>query len=73
MNIFNDINHVQDNKVNIIAQFNLLHDIISPYKCTKHINIHHYHILHKCMNTCKGRANYKTFKYYLMVYVVPRF
>ena len=35
MNIFNDMNHIHDNKLNNIYECNLLHVIINPYKCTK--------------------------------------
>ena len=36
----NEITHKYDNKVNNIAELNLLHDIINPFKRIKNINIH---------------------------------
>ena len=50
---------IHDNKVNNIAEFNLLHDIINPSKCTKKWDSHYYPILHVCMNTIKGKAKLK--------------
>ena len=41
-------------EVNKIAECYLLHDIINPYKHTKHLNRHYSHILHGYMNTRKG-------------------
>ena len=45
---------IYDKEVNRIAEFNLLHDIINPPKCTKTSNYHYSPILHGCMNTRKG-------------------
>ena len=38
MKTLNGINCINDNKVNNIAKFNLLHDILNPPKQTKTIN-----------------------------------
>ena len=35
INILNGTNHIHDNKVNNIAKWNLLHDILNPYKHSK--------------------------------------
>ena len=59
MNILNDMNFAYDNKVNNIYEWNLLHNIINPYKCTKYINIYHSPILCGCVNTRGGREEYK--------------
>ena len=45
------MNRIHDNKVNNIAECNLLHDMINPSKHTKNINSHYSPILHVCMNT----------------------
>ena len=45
MDSLNDMNCIHDNKVNNIAERNLLHDIINPYKHNKSINTHYEHIL----------------------------
>ena len=55
--ILNGINGINENKLNIIAGFNLLHDILNSSKHTKNINSHYPPILYGCMNTQKGRAN----------------
>ena len=73
MKILNSINCIHDNKVNNIAEWNLLHDTLNPSKITKHINGYYFPILHGCTNTCKGKAKSKIFEYYLVVDVVPRF
>ena len=41
MKILTDINHIHDNKVNNISEFNLLHDKLNPSKCNKNINSHY--------------------------------
>ena len=61
MKIPNGMNHIHDNKVNKIAECNLLHDMLNPSKCTKNINIHYSPILHGCMNTRKGKAKFNDF------------
>ena len=55
------MNRIHDNKVNNIAEFNLIHDIINPPKRTKKLNRHYSPIIHECMNTRKGKAKYKNF------------
>ena len=49
-------------EVNKIPEYNLLHNIINPPKRAKNINIHYDPILHRCMNTRKGRARFKSFR-----------
>ena len=44
------------------TEFNLLHNIINPPENTKNSNRHYCPILHKSMNTIKGRSNFKTFQ-----------
>ena len=52
---------IHDNKINNIAECNLLHGIISPPKCTKHLNEHYSPILNGCMNYRKGKPKFKNF------------
>ena len=52
---------IHDNKVNNIAEYNLLHDIINPPKCARNLNSHYSYISHGCMNTRKGRAKFKNY------------
>ena len=50
MTILNDMNPMYDNKVNNIAEYNVLHGILNNSKGNKNI-IHHYlPILRGCMN-----------------------
>ena len=44
-----------DNKVNNIAECNLLHDILDPPKHKKKLNSLYSPILHEWMNTRKGK------------------
>ena len=53
---------MHDNKVNKIAEFNLLHDISNPPKRTKILNSHYSPIMHGYMNTRKGKAKFKNFQ-----------
>ena len=57
----NDMTRINDDKVNKIAEWNLLHDIINPPKCTKNLNTHYSPILNGCMNTRHGREKFKNF------------
>ena len=52
---------INGNKVNKIAECNLLHDMLNTFKRTKKLNKHYYTILHGFMNTRKGRAKFKNF------------
>ena len=52
---------IQNNKVNNIAECNLLHDIINPPKRAKILNSHYSPIIHECMNTRKGKAKFNNF------------
>ena len=56
------MNRIHENKVNKIAECNLLHIIINPSKRTKNLNIHYSHILHGCINTRKGTEKFKNFR-----------
>ena len=47
---------IRENKVNIIAEWNLLHDILNPSKHTRNINIHYSPIINGCINKQKGRV-----------------
>ena len=58
----NDINRINDNKVNNISECNLLHDILNTSKRTKILNIHYSPILHGCMDKRKGREKFKNFQ-----------
>ena len=64
MKILNSINCTHNSKVNNISEWNLLHDILNPYKHTENINIHYSPILHGCKNIHKGRAEFKNFESY---------
>ena len=55
------MNCIHGNKSYKIVEYNLLHDILNPSKRTKNLKIHYSPILHGCMNTQKGRANFKNF------------
>ena len=58
-NIFNDINCIHDNDVNNIAEWDLLNDTLFLSKYTKNNNNNYSRIIHRCMNTCRGRDEYK--------------
>ena len=62
MKSLNDMNSMNDTKVNSISQCNLLHDKINPYKWTKNININYCPIIHGCMNAHMRRANFRNFR-----------
>ena len=55
------MNFIHDNKINKIAECNLLHDILNPLKHTRNINSHYFPILCGCMNMRRGREKCKTF------------
>ena len=52
---------IHEDEVNKISECNLLHDILNPSKRTKSISSHYSPILHRCMNTKKGREKFKNF------------
>ena len=56
INSLNDTNYIHDDKANNIFELILLHDILNPSKCTKDINRHDFHIIHRCMNTRRGKT-----------------
>ena len=53
---------INDDEVNKTSEWNLLHDIINPPKRTKKLNSHYFPILHVCINTRKGRSDFKYFR-----------
>ena len=55
----NDNNDVID-----ISELYLIHNILNPSKHVKSKNYNYYTILHVCMNTCRGKAKFKTFETY---------
>ena len=57
----NGKSYIHENEVNKIAECNLLHDILNPYKRTKNVNSPYSPIIHVCMNTRKGKAKFKKF------------
>ena len=52
---------LHENKVNKLAECNLLHDIINTTKHTKNLKIHYSPIIHEYVNTKKVRARFKFF------------
>ena len=56
------MNHIHDNKVNYLSEFNLLYYILNTSKHTKNINSHRSPILHVCMNTRKGKVKFNNFR-----------
>ena len=61
MKSLNDMNCIHNNEVNNIDECNLLHAILNTSIRTKNISIYDYLFLHICMNTCRGRENFKDF------------
>ena len=53
---------IYENRVNKLAECNLLHDVLNPPKLNKSLNIHYSHILQGCMNIRKGKAKFKNFR-----------
>ena len=58
MRKLNDMNPIYDNKVNDIAEYNVLHGILNNSKGTKNINHHYLPILRGCMNTSRISESY---------------
>ena len=56
------MNCIHENKVNKMAELNLLHDIPNPSKCTKFPDIYYSPILQEFMNTIKVRSKFKIFR-----------
>ena len=56
MKRLNDMNCIHNKDINNISEFNIIHDILKSYKCTKNINIYYTPILHGCVNTLRGKA-----------------
>ena len=61
-----------NNKVNNIAECNLLHDILNPFKGTKYINIHYSLFYMGVLIHIREEKNSIIFEYYWIVDVVPR-
>ena len=59
--IQNGMTCIHDKEVYNIAEWNSLHDILKPPKCTKKLNYHYSPILHGCMNKRKGKVKFKNF------------
>ena len=55
------MNNIHNNNVNIIAECNLLYDILYLYKHNNNNNYHYSHILLGCMNKRRGKEKYKMF------------
>ena len=54
--------YIHRNKVNKLAECNLLHDIINPGKRTETLISYYFPIIHGFMNTQKGKANFKNIR-----------
>ena len=61
MNRPSGMNNINDNIVNKIAEYNLLHYIPFSSKNAKHTNSNCYPILHRCMIKQKGTTRFKHF------------
>ena len=47
---------IHDNDVNDISEYNLIYDTLNHNKHNKNMNSNHSHIIHRCMNTHRGKA-----------------
>ena len=56
-----DTNHIHDNKVNNISEFNLLHDILITSKRTKNMNSRYPPIIYVCMNIRRCKEIFDNF------------
>ena len=56
------MNSIHDDEINNISECNLLHYIINPPKRTKNLNSHYSPILHRCMDTRKGKSMFNNFR-----------
>ena len=65
------MNFMHNNRVNNIAEYNVLHGILNYSKRTKNISSHYYLILHGFMNTHRVNAKFKIIESYWIVYLVP--
>ena len=61
MKSLNDISFIYNNKVNHIAEFNLLHGILNTSKHTKNKNSNYSPNIHGCINTRRGRVKFNNF------------
>ena len=64
--------YIHDNEVKIIAECNLIYNIINPPKCDKNINNHYSPILNGFINIRKVEQSSKTSEFYWIVDVVPQ-
>ena len=55
------MNFINDNKVNTINEYNLLHGILNLSKYTKNKHSHYSPIVHVCMNICRGKDRLNSF------------
>ena len=55
------MNSIHDNKVNSIAKWNLLYDILNSSKRNINIDRHYYPIIHVCINTQNIKENLKNY------------
>ena len=58
----NYMTRMHDNKVNNIAECNLIHHTVNHTKLTKTLNSYYSLILHVCMNNIKSKAKFKNFQ-----------
>ena len=59
--IHNGMTCINGNKVNKLAECNLLHEILNPPKRTENLNSHYYPIIQGCTSIKKGKAKSKKF------------
>ena len=52
---------LDDKEVNKIEEYNLLHSIINSPKSNKNLNGHYSTIIQVCMNTRRGKEEFKNF------------
>ena len=58
----NGMTRIHDKKVNNIAEFSLLHDIVNPVKHTKRLNNNYCPIIYEFMNNRKGKQKFNNFR-----------
>ena len=52
---------IQNDEVKNICECNVIHDIVNLPKRAKNLDSHYSPILHRCMNTRRGKAKFKNF------------
>ena len=55
-------NNINDDNINNISGFNLLHCELNPSKYIQNTNYHYFPILYGCINTRRGKVKYKNFQ-----------